>query len=182
MSISDVLRLYAFPDAESRQLCTPNATYNSVAEIDLEGLWNSGLRGLIFDRDGTLTRYHSPEVLPETVEKLAEAREMGFKMCGLSNASKARTASLEELSGKLGFPFFRSHPYSKPHPEAFLPTIDYFGMLPSQTAVIGDRILTDVLGGNRIGAHTILVKPFPNNGEPINLRVVRAYENILYRR
>ncbi len=50
MSISNVLRLYAFPDAESRQLCTPKATYNSVAEIDLEGLWNSGLRGLIFDR------------------------------------------------------------------------------------------------------------------------------------
>ena len=33
------------------------------------------------------------------------------------------------------------------------------GTNPSNTAVIGDQILTDILGGNRMGAFTILVKP-----------------------
>ena len=30
---------------------------------------------------------------------------------------------------------------------------------PDEVVVIGDQLLTDVLGGNRVGLHTILVVP-----------------------
>ena len=35
----------------------------------------------------------------------------------------------------------------------------------SKIAIIGDRIFTDILVGNRLGIHTILVKPIDSNGK-----------------
>ena len=34
----------------------------------------------------------------------------------------------------------------------------------NQTAIIGDRIFTDVLVGNRLGLYTVLVRPIGKNG------------------
>ncbi len=33
------------------------------------------------------------------------------------------------------------------------------GASPEQTAMIGDQMFTDVLGGNRLGLHTFMVRP-----------------------
>lgn len=38
-------------------------------------------------------------------------------------------------------------------------------LLPSQTVVIGDQMMTDVLGGNRMGLFTILVLPIAKGDE-----------------
>ena len=35
-----------------------------------------------------------------------------------------------------------------------------------QVAIVGDRVFTDVLAGNRLGLYTVLVKPVNPNGEP----------------
>jgi HAD superfamily phosphatase (TIGR01668 family) len=36
----------------------------------------------------------------------------------------------------------------------------------SQVAIVGDRVFTDVLAGNRLGLYTVLVKPVNPQGEP----------------
>jgi HAD superfamily phosphatase (TIGR01668 family) len=36
----------------------------------------------------------------------------------------------------------------------------------SQVALIGDRLFTDVMAGNRLGLFTVLVKPIDPNGQP----------------
>ena len=36
------------------------------------------------------------------------------------------------------------------------------GLPPQQIAMVGDRLFTDVLAGNRLGMFTILVKPMVN--------------------
>ncbi|MBI2133607.1 YqeG family HAD IIIA-type phosphatase [Candidatus Woesearchaeota archaeon] len=181
MHILDKISLYLIPDRATRNLCTPNATYSGIADISLWELWCSGIRGIIFDRDGTLTRYHSSHVPDEITKKLDEARRIGFNMCGLSNAGKARWSELEKLGNELGFPMLPSHPHAKPEPSAFFPAMDYLGHEPGQIAVVGDRIFTDILGGNRVGAYTILVDPFPNNCDPLKVRIPRWLENRLYK-
>ena len=40
------------------------------------------------------------------------------------------------------------------------------GVTVQQTALVGDQIFTDVLGGNRAGVTTILVKPIRLAGNP----------------
>jgi len=52
---------------------------------------------------------------------------------------------------------------------------------PSQVAVVGDQVFTDILGGNRLGLYTILVCPL-NKKEFIGTRVVRQVEKAVLNR
>ena len=36
----------------------------------------------------------------------------------------------------------------------------------AQVAMVGDRVFTDVLAGNRLGMYTVLVKPIDPSGQP----------------
>ena len=40
------------------------------------------------------------------------------------------------------------------------------GFTPEQTAIVGDQIFTDILGGNRAGVTTLLVQPIRLAGNP----------------
>ena len=40
------------------------------------------------------------------------------------------------------------------------------GESKAEVAIIGDRLFTDILAGNRLGIYTILVKPTNSNGMP----------------
>jgi HAD superfamily phosphatase (TIGR01668 family) len=45
-----------------------------------------------------------------------------------------------------------------------------------QVAMVGDRLFTDVLAGNRLGMFTILVEPIVNPGDAIRSYPVRNFE------
>mgnify|MGYP002564676039 CR=1 FL=1 len=64
----------------------------------------------------------------------------------------------------LGIPFI-GHA-GKPKADSFLQAMERMGVSPEQTAIVGDQIFTDVLGGNRAGVTTILVKPIRLAGNP----------------
>jgi hypothetical protein len=48
-----------------------------------------------------------------------------------------------------------------------------------QVAMVGDRLFTDVLAGNRLGMFTILVEPIVGPGEAIRSYPVRSFEVLL---
>ncbi|MBI2575382.1 YqeG family HAD IIIA-type phosphatase [Candidatus Woesearchaeota archaeon] len=179
MSLSGIIRTYALPDAEARKLCAPDEHCTSVAEIDFEELWNAGRRHLVFDVDGTLTRYHSPVPGPGVMGALRKASSLGFAMCALSNDVESdRVKSLEVM---LEMPVFMASP-KKPHPRALKPAMRYFELRNcNNLVVVGDRLLTDILVGNRVGAYTILADPFQDNNDPFGIAVARLYERVLYR-
>jgi HAD superfamily phosphatase (TIGR01668 family) len=72
----------------------------------------------------------------------------------VSNNSGPRVS---EFASKVGIPFIPKA--SKPRRKGFREAMAMLGVAPEKTVVIGDQIFTDVLGGNRSGAHTILVVP-----------------------
>jgi hypothetical protein len=45
-----------------------------------------------------------------------------------------------------------------------------------QVAMVGDRLFTDVLAGNRLGLFTILVQPMPDLNQIVRTSPVRAFE------
>ncbi|MNF10348.1 hypothetical protein D3C80_2112600 [compost metagenome] len=49
---------------------------------------------------------------------------------------------------------------------------------PEQTIVVGDQMLTDVYGGNRLGLYTVLVLPISVKDEGIGTRINRRVEQI----
>jgi hypothetical protein len=55
------------------------------------------------------------------------------------------------------------------------------GTTPAQTAMIGDQLLTDILGGNRLGLYTILVTPIGTQEFPTTRLINRVIERLLLR-
>jgi HAD superfamily phosphatase (TIGR01668 family) len=48
-----------------------------------------------------------------------------------------------------------------------------------QVAMVGDRLFTDVLAGNRLGMFTILVEPIVEPGEAVRSYPIRSFEVLL---
>ena len=143
-----------------------------VTDIDLEQLKNDGIRGLIFDLDSTLLAPHSGKITPEVAEWLRQAREM-FEVAIVSNNKRAKY--IEQVRELLQMPII-GHA-AKPRRWAFFEILKGFNNIePSQVAVIGDRPLTDVLGGQRAGMKTVLVWPLKSMSEPNWVTMMRKIE------
>ena len=132
----------------------PRMYVNTLLDIPLEELEKAGIRAFILDLDNTITEWNSQELRAEVEAWFSAIKQQGFKACILSNNGEQR---ILQISKRLGIPFI--HRARKPLRRSFLRAVDLMEIKPSETAVIGDQIFTDVLGGNRAGLYTILVKP-----------------------
>ena len=127
---------------------------NTLLDIPLKELESAGIRAFILDLDNTITEWNSQELRTEVEVWFSTIKELGFKACILSNNGEQR---ILQISKRLTIPFI--HRARKPLRGSFLRAVDLMKVKPSETAVIGDQIFTDVLGVNRAGLYTILVKP-----------------------
>ncbi|HAF17221.1 MAG: YqeG family HAD IIIA-type phosphatase [Thermacetogeniaceae bacterium] len=157
-------------------LLLPNKTYNSIFDIPLVQLYTNGIRGIIFDLDNTLTEWNNPELSGETISWLENAKKIGFKMCFVSNNSDLR---VKEIADLVDIPFVAWA--KKPRRRSFRKAMDLMDTKPEHTAVVGDQIFTDILGGNRLGLFTVLVSPISKK-EFVGTRLVRLIEKIILER
>ncbi|HHW74169.1 MAG TPA: YqeG family HAD IIIA-type phosphatase, partial [Firmicutes bacterium] len=128
------------------KLLTPQQHLGSIYELDAAGLHALGIRGIIFDMDNTLVPWNDRAVYPRLASYLARLAERGFRLCIVSNNSRERGG---QLALDLGVPAVW---YAvKPRRRAFRKALQILDLTASETAVVGDQIFTDVLGGNRLG-------------------------------
>ena len=159
---------------------SPDEVAPTVFDIDYERLWKKGIRGLIFDLDNTLCPWRSPALDEATVRLLEGLRARGFRLCVLSNGRlEERERVVVDLS-RQEIPLI--YPAGKPFPFGFNRARERLGLSPSEIAVIGDQLLTDVLGGNIVGFYTILVEPLDPREHPWTRFVARSLERLLGRR
>lgn len=149
----------------------PKKRVVSVLEIDLQELKKEGVRGIITDLDNTLVGATVAEAFPELILWFDRVREMDFQIVIVSNNNENRVSS---FSLPLSIPFI--HNAKKPSNRAFKQALKLMELAPKQAVVIGDQLLTDVLGGNRLGLHTILVRPIDLRGEGFMTRFNRRIE------
>ena len=57
--------------------------------------------------------------------------------------------------------------------------IEELELPPERIAMVGDRLFTDVLCGNRLGLYTVLVRPVSDNGQPCPRNRVQRLERRL---
>ena len=129
----------------------------------------------MFDIDNTVTMWGSDKVHPNTLKWLEGAKAHGFRVCLLSNNRKAR---IDNISCMLDIPSAKGF---KPFGSAFRSALSLLGTSPQETAIIGDQIFTDILGGNRAGFYTILVKPLSTT-EFFTTRFFRKLERVIQRK
>ncbi|MGM0471531.1 MAG: YqeG family HAD IIIA-type phosphatase [Bacillota bacterium] len=153
-----------------KQLLQPDLYYSHVVRVDLEYLSSLGIKGLICDLDNTLLDWNSVEIYPAIENWLAEALELGFKTCILSNSLQSR---VRDIANTLELPAIGSA--LKPRRKAFELAIEQLDMESNQIAVIGDQIFTDIIGGNRLELLTILVEPLAKQ-ELWSTKVIRLLE------
>lgn len=149
----------------------PKKSVSSIYEIDVQALWDTGVRGIITDLDNTLVGAKNPQATPELIEWLKRLQQVGFKIVIVSNNNRLRVST---FSKPLSIPYI-SHA-RKPGNTAFLKAMQMMELRPEQAVVIGDQMLTDVLGGNRLGLYTILVRPIELKDEGFFTKINRRIE------
>ena len=148
----------------------------NVLGISEDFLKQNGIDALILDLDNTLSLHGSPAAEEGIPEWLDNMRVLGVKMVVVSNNTNHRVAP---LARKLGLPFIANG--AKPLTIGITRALRFLGVPRERTAVVGDQIFTDVMGGNLARTRTILVEPF-HAEKNLFFRIKRAAENIVYRR
>lgn len=132
----------------------PDQHVKNIFEITPESLVKRGVKAIITDLDNTLVEWDRPSATPNLIKWFEQMKEHNILVTIVSNNKEGR---VKAFSDPLGIPFiFQAR---KPLANAFKKAMKEMGTSKDETVVIGDQLLTDVLGGNRTGLHTILVVP-----------------------
>ncbi len=163
------------------ELFRPDIYQKSIYHIDYDKLKESGIKCLFFDLDNTLVPFVEKEPNKRLINFINDLKDMDFKVIIFSNASKNR---LKPFKDRLLVDC--SYNSRKPFSGKFLRVIKKFNYNISDVAIIGDQVMTDVLGGNKVGITTILVNPMSNKDRLATRIFCRSFErkvlNILEKR
>jgi len=132
----------------------PDNLNESVFTIDIEKLQKRGITNLIIDIEDTIIPKANWKISEEALGWINSLKSKGFNICFLSNTFHVEKA--KDLSQKAGVPLIT--PAFKPFTFGFKRAMKILGSKKENTAVIGDQLFMDILGGNIVGTHTILVK------------------------
>ena len=124
----------------------------SVFTIDYEKLYEKGCRGILFDIDNTLV-HHGDDSTPEIDELFRRVQRMGFRTILLTDNEEERVRRFIRNIDTLYL-----CDAGKPDPASYLRAIEMIGLEKSQVVCVGDQIFTDILGANRSGIASILVR------------------------
>lgn len=160
--------------ARPRMLC-PTLNVASIGEISIEQLKEKGVTALVFDVDNTLCEHYGKgldERLQDKVNELSAA----FGCVILSNTPSA--GRVRELKENFPLPVVETDT-RKPKKMAFKAALALTKTNPGHTAMVGDRLLTDIAGANAMGMLSIKVEPLAPESEPFGLSMARRAENML---
>ena len=125
-----------------------------IQNLPLKYLLNQNIKALILDVDDTLLS-RKEVILNESVKEWVIEAKKYLKIHLLSNNIYKKRISNIAKELNLSFTFAAG----KPRKRNVLSALDYLQCDNKNIAMIGDRIFTDILAGNRIGLYTVLVKP-----------------------
>ncbi len=129
---------------------------------------------LLVDIDNTLATHNNPEPYVGAKEWVAKMKMYGNEVIIISNNHVSR---VEDFAERVGVSSYIARA-GKPLPDAFHRAIAAFGCRTDRTAVVGDQLLTDILGANMSGLRSVLVtKITPERG--LFFRFKRALERYI---
>jgi len=136
-----------------RSLLYPRAIVPDIFLIDIKGLREQGIKGLILDIDDTLIPREVRDVYPNVFEWVQARKDEGLKLCLTSNSR--HPLRVKYFSETLGVPAL--HFSLKPLPIAFRRSLEILGTSADETAMIGDQLFMDILGANLAGIYSIYI-------------------------
>lgn len=134
---------------------TPYRVFPDYRHIDPAFFTRHGIRLLLCDLDYTLAPKYVPRPDEALRTWLADMERAGVRVMILSN--NRSSARVERFCKDLGIDYV-GHA-GKPSVRGYRQAMEKAGVTPAQTAMLGDKLLTDVLGANRSGVLAVMVEP-----------------------
>ncbi|KAL2496677.1 haloacid dehalogenase (HAD) superfamily protein [Forsythia ovata] len=172
--------------SKDKHLAIPHVTVPDIRYIDWAELKKRGFKGVVFDKDNTITLPYSLSLWAPLGSSIEQCKSLfGNGIAVFSNSAglyeydpDGRKA--QALEDAIGIKVIR-HRVKKPAGTA--EEIEkHFGYESSRLIMVGDRPFTDIVYGNRNGFFTVLTEPLSLGGEPLIVKQVRSLEVALVNR
>ncbi len=155
----------------------PDYNLKNIYAIDLEELKSKGIKALLFDLDSTLMASKTGFYEEKTMEWLNKVRKDFFVAVVSNNYNPVYMEKVREVTD---FPIvFEAKKPDIAITENFMKN---YNLTAEATAFVGDRPLTDILCGKRLGCTTILVDSISADREKPIVRFVRGLERLTIKR
>lgn len=153
------------------ELFKPDMYIKDIYSIDYNKLMNYGIKCILFDLDNTLVPYFKNKPTRKLKDFIERVKDMGFKVIIFSNSNKKRLTPFKNV-----LEVDCSYSSRKPFQKKFKKVLNDYKYKQSEVAIIGDQILTDIYGGNKMGIFTVLVNPITKK-EAFITKLNRKLEN-----
>ena len=148
----------------------PNHYVQNVNDIDFQKLKDKNIKMILCDVDNTLLIVGEKMPTADAFSFLEKAKNEGIKVILFSNG---KTERISKLAAKLDLEF--NGLSKKPFSKSYELMLERYHLSSENIAVIGDQLLTDILGGNKMNMYSILVDPITKH-ETIWTKINRSIE------
>ena len=136
----------------------PAMICDSVFNLSPAFLKANGIRLLMLDFDNTIVPYTTNIPTEQVISWLQRLKQSEIRLCVVSNSKKGRVRT---FCAEYDIDCI-THA-TKPFPKGIRACMARWGMKPTECALVGDQVFTDVLGANGCGVKSILVKAIDNH-------------------
>ncbi len=152
----------------------PDIYQKSIYYINYDKLYKKGIRLILFDLDNTISPCHVKQPTKRLKKLFDELRDKGFKVIIMSNSPKYRIEPFKNYLNVDACAFSL-----KPRSNKYQRVMDFFKYKPQEVAAVGDQLLTDIYGANKLDITSILVNPLTDKDFTITL-INRILERIIF--
>ena len=154
----------------------PDYIFRKFDDITVDLLSSLGIKALLIDIDNTLAPYEVAEPDERILSWFNTLKAHGISATLISNNDKER---VEFFNRSLGLPYY--YKSGKPFAKNLKRAMQEMGSDRTNTAMLGDQLLTDAAAGKHIGLTTFIVPPIKDKSSAF-FRAKRALEVPVIRR
>ncbi len=129
------------------------------------------LRGLVLDVDETLVPITTSQASDELQNWIEQMRTSVSLWLVSNNLSESRISS---IANSLNLPYYLGA--AKPSRRKIREALTQMDLPVEEVGMVGDRLFTDVVAGNRLGMFTIFVEPIIHPGARLRSHPIRNLE------
>lgn len=159
-----------------KRILAPRQVKNSIFELTGNFFKENHIKGILLDCDNTLMPWH--EHVPGDAAKqwVGALKAAGYPLCIVSN-NMFRHKRITSVAAQFGLPCVSEA--MKPFPFGLRRALALTKTQPAETVMIGDQLLTDIVGGNILGLYTVLVQPMSAAEFPTTKYLNRNVEKMI---
>jgi uncharacterized protein len=143
----------------------------SILDLTPDIVQKYKLKGLVLDVDETLVPFNAAQASLELQKWVEQMRQVVSLWLVSNNISENRIGS---IARSLDLPYYLGA--AKPSRRKIRAALEQMNLPVNQVGMVGDRLFTDVIAGNRLGMFTILVEPIVNPDVALRSHPVRNFE------